>query len=871
MPEHFDSGDCRIAKTEDLLDVIGETVPRFEEAGRGGFMRRFLTLVCLLCVAIPAGISISGCTRNPAGNYCNGLGYGLKDTDVASIFLTPQTTGISLAFGQTQQIGSPSAKTCKGTSASVGSYTYGTTNNQLVDISPSGIICAGTWNRNSGGGIPNYTICNKPDPLPSTGGLPYGTAYVTASANSVTSNPVAVYIHAQVTSVNLVTQPLTGSAQQCYSQNQVAQLNSQACFVGSNNTQQLLCAPSSVTKASSPSLVCPLPSGVSLSAIPDCSAPLGTLNYTVGSASIASINSDTNQITASQPGTTVITASVAGGSSTAGYFSTCPPASISVTLANGSTSGTITKGVEQNLTTTVVDTLGETITGLTLDYQSTDPIDISANGAGGITTNFPGQATVYAICQPPDCNSTPINVTGIYGTGLPVTSNPVQITTPGTASDYVWFGAPNQSQYFASIDLLTGTAGSTVRLPYVPNSMVMDRTGTNLYFGSEHELMYYSTTSNTLSKQDTNAPGVVLAASPSNSQLLINDQVRQVFYLYNVSGGTSSTFGGMGAAAAWTPDSQTLYITDSAALNLLPEVIAAGTNHHSDTLYVYSENTGWSSYPLASSAGQKGAQNLAIAIPSVGAYLSGSTTVAHTWCPTGTVANGVSTITSYYPQGDSVSTATDVLAATIDGKHILGATTSGGAITLADIGVTIPTSVTNPTGVCPSVTTGSGASAVQTLKPLLLTHTTPNLLDLTNVSATDVRQVISSPASTLAFITYDAATASNQLPYYIPGTGSAAGTLGYVPLATLKGNPAPTAPLAGAFTPDNATFFVSTSGDNLVHFISIPTLTDTQQIAPALPACVPVAAGGNDLGCGYTGSGTVVPATVIAVKPRSTT
>ena len=57
-----------------------ETVPRFDGAGRGGFMRRFLTLVCLLGLAIPAGISISGCTRNPAGNYCNGLGYGLKVT-----------------------------------------------------------------------------------------------------------------------------------------------------------------------------------------------------------------------------------------------------------------------------------------------------------------------------------------------------------------------------------------------------------------------------------------------------------------------------------------------------------------------------------------------------------------------------------------------------------------------------------------------------------------------------------------------------------------------------------------------------------------------------------------------------------------------
>ena len=123
---------------------------------------------------------------------------------VASILLQPQTTGISLAYGQTQQMASPAAKTCKGTAASVASYTYGTTNNQVVDISPSGNLCAGTWNRNSGGGIPNFTICNIPNPLPTTNGLPYSTAYVTATGEGVTSNQVTVYTHAQVTSVSLV-------------------------------------------------------------------------------------------------------------------------------------------------------------------------------------------------------------------------------------------------------------------------------------------------------------------------------------------------------------------------------------------------------------------------------------------------------------------------------------------------------------------------------------------------------------------------------------------------------------------------------------------------------------------------------------------
>ena len=822
-------------------------------------MRRVLTLVCLLCVAIPAGISISGCTRNPAGNYCNGLGYGLKDTDVASIFLSPQTTGISIAFGQTQQVSVPSAKTCKGSAASASGYTYGTTNNQLVDISPSGSICAGTWNRNSGGGIPNYTICNFPNPLPSTSGLPYATAYISASANSVTSNPVEVYVHAQVTSVTLA------GPQSCLSQGQLAQLDSQACFAGGNNQQLLLCAPPSVSSANyactqSTQIVngktVPIP-------VPDCTAALGTLSYNVGTASVATINAETNQITAQQPGTTVITASVAQGASSAGYFSTCPPKSISVTLANGATSGTITQGIQQNLTTSVIDTKGNPITGLTLDYQSTDPIDISVGNTGAVQTNFPSVASVYAICQPANCNPSPINVIGVDGTGLPVSSNPVTITTPGTASDYVWFSAPGQSQYFVPVELLSGTVGSTVRLPYVPNSMVMDRNGTNLYFGSSHELMYFTTSTNTLSKQDPNAPGVVLAVSPNNAQLLINDQVRQVFYLYTISGGSSSTFGGMGVSAAWTPDSKTLYITDSAA---------AGAGH-TDTLYVYNANTGWTSCSAGPgsncAANFAGAQNLAVTVPSVGAYFSGNPTVARTWCPAGTVGDAAGMV--FYPQGDAVNVLTEVLAATTDGQHILGAALNGSEITLSDIGVQIPV------GACPSTTTGTAPNQVQTLQALTIQHpaTAFTTSPVTGVNASIVNQVLPAPDSSLAFITYNpqptGATGNATLPYYVPGTGA----VNYV---KLNNGADITAPLAGAFTPDNSLFFVSTAGDNLIHYISIPKavtaatpLADTQQIAPNLPACTP----GADPNCTLTdttppASG-IVPATVIVVKPRSTT
>jgi hypothetical protein len=859
-------------------------------------MRRFLTLICLLCLAVPAGISISGCTRNPGANYCNGLGYGMKITDVDTITLPPPTTGISMAFGQTRQISTPTAYTCKGTSANAGSYTYGTTNNQLVDISPTGNICAGTWNRNSGGGIADYTICNLPNPLPSTGGLPYGIAYVTASAQSVVSNPVEIYVHAMVTSVSLVTTPVAGTTQQCFSQGVQATLDAQACYANSSNQQVLLCAPSSVTS----NFACPLPAGVT--SVPNCTASIGELSYSVGNPTIASTttNTTTNQvtITAGQPGTTAITASVAGSGSSAGYFSTCPPASISVTLANGSTAGTITQGVTQNLTTTITDTQGKTITGLSLTYQSTDPIDITASSGGAITTAFPGVASVYAICEPPSCNSAPTNEIGVYGTGLPVTSNPVTVTTPGTASDYVWFAAPGQSQYVVSVELLTGAVGSTVRLPYVPNSMVMDQLGNSLYFGSSHELMVLTTANNTLTTQSTNLPGVVLAISPNNQTLLVNDQVRQLFYLYNVSGNSATTFGGMGTAAAWTPDANTLYIVDSAAQNLTPANIAAGITGHTDTLYVYNANTGWTTYPLPCSVAgpncpspSTGAQSVAITIPSVGAFLSGSSTVAHTWCPSGTVGNYANI--SFYPQGptpdNTVAAQTDVLAATTDGKHILGVSTSGqpdsGAnITLSDIGVTIPTAQ-SPAGIltpisCPLATNSS--TGVETLSPLVLTTSFSQPVPIT-ADAAAVNQVVASPESNLAFITYtpptSGATKGVSLPFYVPAAGSTPYTVGSV---TFKGSSAAsiTAPLAGAFTPDNKLFFVSTAGDNMIHYISVPLVTtnpanaDTQQISPNLPACTPISSGGTDLGCAYSGTSpatAIVPATAIGVKPRSTT
>jgi len=349
--------------------------------------------------------------------------------------------------------------------------------------------------------------------------------------------------------------------------------------------------------------------------------------------------------------------------------------------------------------------------------------------------------------------------------------------------------------------------------------------------------MIYSTANNSpTNAPDPSVPGVVLAVSPNNKTRSINDQVRKVFYIYNASGSVAGTFPGVGNAAAFTPDSKTLYISDSASLGA----------KHSDTLYVFNANTGWTTYDLSASGG---GQSLALTVPGVGAYLAGDTTVAHTYCPTGTTSNYNGMV--FYPEGDSVAARTDVLAATADGQHILGAALVGGGVQLSDIGVTIPN------GSCP-------AAIGNVLQPLTISHTL-NQVAVSGANATALNQVVASPASDLAFITYNGTTPGNKLPYYIPGSGGAAGTLNYI---TLTGNSAITAPVAGSFSADDKLFFVSTSGDNQIHFIDVPTLTDTEQITPNLPACT----AGSDADCLFTTPTTgSVPATEIAVKPRSTT
>lgn len=806
-------------------------------------MQRFFALLVLLVVSIPAGLSITGCLT-PVGDYCNGIGYGQKTSQVASIDLEPKTTGISLAWGQTGQINTPSALTCKGASVTVTHYNYGDSNLLLADISPTGAICGGTWNRNSPGGIADYTICTPP--TGSSGGTctatSCGVVQITAAAAGVTSNPVPIYVHPPITSISFNANATNSPENGCVSQNMAGPTLSPTPASGQTLANVTVLGPN----------------GQSIDA-----ADVGTITYRAVDANIVSIN-DTSvtgtgvngATTANMPGSTVITATVSQSSSgsAAGYFYTCPPKSINLSVVGGQAgsipnSYKVTSGTPVALNATVTDTQGNPITGLTFDYTSTEPENIAVSSIGQVSTTWPGQATITAICQPSECNPAPIGQIGVYGTGTPIVSNSVVFTAPGTNSNYLWM-ASTQSQFFSSIDLTTGVPGSPIRLPYIPNSMVLDQAGNNLYFGSYRELMVYSATTSSLTKQDTSVPGVVLAVSPDTTQVVINDQLRQVIYLYSPSSGTSTSIAGIATQATFSPDSRNAYIV--------------GPN----TLYVHNIATGWSTYPInttpngATTTGCNLDNNtpgsgtydpfcgvgVALTEPSVAAFVSGSPTTAYGFCPVVPTGSGLPV---YNPQVASLTDRTDELASTSDGLHIFGADASDNKLT--DISVTVPT------GICPSTTSDASGNTAQS--GAINLNPAASQVGL-GITASEIDQVIAAHNSSVAFVTYNndctynssIACGSGILPAYTPS--ATAGQAGTITDIQLSGSA--TAPIAGIFSPNDTLFFVSTAGDNLIHFIDFtdPKIPrDIKTIDPGL-----VDAHGNK-----------VPVQMMAVKPRSTT
>ena len=306
----------------------------------------------------------------------------------------------------------------------------------------------------------------------------------------------------------------------------------------------------------------------------------------------------------------------------------------------------------------------------------------------------------------------------------------------------------------------------------------------------------------------------MLTFSTYSNTVVVSDPSRQIITIYNSSTpAVVSTFNGVGTRAAYTPDGSTLYITTT-----------------DNRLLVYSAFTSWQSYDLSAT----GANDVAIAVPSVGAFVGGATALnGRSYCP-----NTTTTPTIFYPQASSTTVSpavSDRVAATNNGQHLLDVRlpASGGTPVVNDItfagstandGIKGTRTFTNalPSGDCPE----SGNPPAF--------GTTVNTAALTGVTTTGITGIFPASDSSIAFTTYlpaaGAAGAGALLPAYTPGTGGT-GTVSSVALAA-----GATAPVAGVFSSDNKLFFTGTAGDNQVHLITRSTLTDTSQIAPKLPS-----------------------------------
>lgn len=915
-------------------------------------LRRLVSLAVILFFAIPFGLSVSGCHKALPVDYCDAGDSGPIVGQVASILLSPAlaTTGESLSFGQIGQSLSASAQDCKGNSVSVRSYTYASSNLAVADINPAtGQVCAGTWNRNSGAGVPDFTTCSpfttaapaqttatinftpSTTPTATTGATttltlnapadtvsgilvlavgsnpphtvnvlagttlaalatqitsdntfkvegisallntttgvltisgPMGTsntlfytgssiteatpaflAYVTATANGATSNAIPVYIHPVVTGIVL------GNPSTCAVNSSGAFLDPATTCCPANTSTTYTPKPgqylqnSCVSQGQSVQLVARVYQNGTTNPADNITCQVGHLTFGASTSSTIVTIDENGVATANQPGSSTITASVASSSSasSAGFFSTCPPTSITLSVP-GQPTGTSAVNVAVNntqpLTATVKDINGTTLTGVDLEYISSTPTTVTPSGSS-LTPTFPGVANITAVCQPGTCNPAPFSQVGYLGNGAPLTSNPITVTTAGTSSTVLYMGSTS-SLYLMPIDFSTGLQSSLIKLPYVPNSMVISNDGSTIYMGSTQGLMTVSTAANSQGSPNLNVPGVVLSVSPDGTTLVITDPVRQTVSLYSTGGSQVSTlYGGVGTRAAWSPDSQTVYIT-----------LATG-----NTLLTHSNFTNWQT-----TATGEVYTDVVSTVPSEGAYFAGTSfTDGRSYCPSGAVisAGPPETITNTFaPLADEKAVTTDRLAATDDGKHILGATATSPA-SLADLDITLPSQLSPVNGVvvpspCPAPPAPVAPGYFQS---------TVNKIVLTRIAPTQITGVVPSSSSTLAFVTY--AGTSGQLPYYvIPATG--AGTVGYLQL----GNGATTnaAPVSGAFSTDNTTFYVGTSGasgssvDNDVHIISITggtTPAETGILSPNLPAA--------------SGTGPYAPVNLLVQRPKRIT
>ena len=172
-----------------------------------------------------------------------------------------------------------------------------------------------------------------------------------------------------------------------------------------------------------------------------------------------------------------------------------------------------------------------------------------------ITAEAPGTASITAACSPPTCNNSLPNAAPPYTVYPQYSLNVVTASVSGSTTTAV-YAASSNSTTLVPISTSNNAAGTAVTLPNLPNSALMDPSGSFLYLGSSSGLMQVNLLTSTVTAYTVN--GTVVAISPDGRYLLISDSVaNNVYYFATASGNVvyqASSF--TTSSSDYTPDSE---------------------------------------------------------------------------------------------------------------------------------------------------------------------------------------------------------------------------------------------------------------------------------------------------------------------------
>ena len=278
-----------------------------------------------------------------------------------------------------------------------------------------------------------------------------------------------------------------------------------------------------------------------------------------GTANVITDLTPSGVFTAQNPGSTTIFGSVSGVNGISVPYLTCPVVSILVHDANSSnTSFTISKAGTQPLVADVLDSNGQSIKPpLTWSSSSTASATVvvgTSSTTASVTGIAPGTAAITATCTYPTCNKSFPNAPPPYNVSAQYSQNVATVNVSGSTTTNVYAASTN-STTLIPISTSTNTAGTAITLPNLPNSMLIDPAGNNMYLGSSSGIMIVNLTSNAVTTIALN--GSVVAISPDSNYLLVSDSVSGNVFYYSIGAGdvASTSAGFTTSSSAFAPGS----------------------------------------------------------------------------------------------------------------------------------------------------------------------------------------------------------------------------------------------------------------------------------------------------------------------------